>query len=176
MRICRARTSDVGAIHALISREIGEGGLLQRTREEIRRALPAFHVAVAHGSIAGCVALENYGGTLAEIRSLVVAQDMRGAGVGEKLLHAAIRHARRKGIARLLAVTRNGQFFERNGFARLPGGIPAEKSERDCANCPRAAGCRLEALALELSPAHADGGFPLFRPTGLERLPGPAPA
>jgi amino-acid N-acetyltransferase len=176
MRIRRARASDVEAIHRLISAETAAGALLPRTPEEIRDALPVFHVAVVQGNIAGCVAIQSYSGALAEIRSLVVAQEMRGAGVGEKLLGAAIQHARRKGIARLLAVTRSDEFFERNGFARLPGGMPAEKVERDCAHCPKAAGCRLVALALEFCPARATAGIPLLQPAGLERLPGPAPA
>ena len=177
MRIRRARASDVEAIHQLISNSAGAGALLPRTEEEIRRAVPDFLVAVAHGRVAGCAAVEGYGGALAEIRSLVVADDARGSGLGAKLLHAITKHARRRGIARLLAVTSAGELFERNGFARVPGGMPAEKIARDCAQCPKAASCGLVALALDLTPSPAPvGALPILQPSGLARIPRTVPA
>jgi len=177
MRIRRARASDVEAIHLLISAQASAGQLLPRTAEEIRRAYSSFLVAVAHGHLSGCVALESYGGSLAEIRSLVVAEDARGTGLGSKLLRAATKQAHNHGFSRLLAVTRSGEFFERHGFARVPAGMPAEKVARDCARCPKAIGCQLIALTLDLSPATARrSALPVFQPAGLERTPAPVPA
>jgi len=177
MRIRRARAADVEAIYQLISSSVSAGTLLPRTQEEIRRAIPDFLVAVAHGRVAGCVALERYSGALAEIRSLVVADDARGSGLGAKLLHAATKHARSRGIARLLAVTSAGELFERNGFARVPGGMPAEKIARNCAQCPKAVSCRLVALALDLTPSLAAAGvLPILQPAGLARIPRTVPA
>ena len=177
MRIRQARASDAEAIHTLISAQASVGALLPRTAEEIRRAVPDFLVAVGHGGLAGCVAVESYGGALAEVRSLVVAEHARGTGLGRKLLRAATKHAGRKGITRLLAVTRGGEFFERHGFARVPGGMPAEKVERDCTGCPKAAGCRLVALALELAPGRRRAGvLPVLQPAGLTRISGAVPA
>jgi hypothetical protein len=74
----------------------------------------------------------------------------------------------------VLAVTRAGKFFERHGFARRRSGMPAEKIARDCSQCPKAAGCRLEALALDLAPAHAV--LPVLQPARLPRVPRPLPA
>lgn len=177
MRIRRARATDLQAIHTLISTHVSAGVLLPRTVEEIRRALPDFLVAVEQANLAGCVALECYGNGLAEIRSLVVAPEFRGTGLGGKLLAAATKAARTRGISRLLAVTGTGEFFERHGFARVPGGMPAEKVARDCNRCPKAANCRLAALALELRPAAAaPEALPILPPAAMRRLPGAAPA
>lgn len=177
MRIRRARVTDAEAIHALISAHASSGGLLPRTLEEVHRAIPDFLVAAQHGRVAGCVALESYGAALAEIRSLVVAQESRGSGLGRKLLREATEYARKRDIARLLVVTGAGGFFERQGFARLPGGMPAEKVARDCARCPKVAGCRLMALTLELSPASTRRSLlSVIQPVGLPRIPGTVPA
>ena len=168
MRIRRARPSDVGAIHALISAQVSPGGLLPRTLAQLYRAVPDFLVAEAQGRVAGCVALESYGGSLAEIRSLVVAEKARGSGLGGKLLRSAVKRARSRGFEKVLAVTREGEFFERHGFARVPRGMPAEKVARDCAQCPMAADCRLVALALELSPkTGARLALPVLQPAGV---------
>jgi amino-acid N-acetyltransferase len=177
MRIRRARASDVADIHALISAQAAAGELLPRSADEIRRAVPNFLVAAAKDRITGCVALEPYGGSLAEIRSLVVAESARGSGLGRELLRAATKLARVRGVLKLLAVTRAGEFFERHGFARIAEGMPAEKVARDCARCPQAQGCRLIALALELSPATPRLCIlPALQPSRRARTPEVVPA
>lgn len=174
MRIRRARPAQAAAIHSLIARYVEQGVLLPRTLEQIQRGIGEFLVALDSGRVMGCVALEPYGAALAEIRSLAVAPEARGSGIGGKLLDAAMKQARRRKIARLLAVTRASQFFERHGFARLRGGMPAEKIARDCSQCPRAADCRLEALALDL--ARGPDALAVLQPAGLSRIPRPVPA
>jgi len=171
MRIRRARPAEAAAIHSLIAPYVEQGLLLPRTPAQILRGIREFLVAVDRGRVIGCVALESYGGALAEVRSLAVAQDARGSGIGAKLLTAAMKQARCQKIGRLLAVTRAGKFFERHGFARLRGGMPAEKIARDCSQCSRAADCRLEAFALDLAPEHA-----VLRVLQPARLPRPVPA
>jgi amino-acid N-acetyltransferase len=174
MRIRRARPAEAAAIHSLIAPYVAQGLLLPRTPDQIQHGIGNFLVALDGGHVRGCVALESYGDALAEIRSLAVAPDARGSGIGGKLLEAAMKRARRRKIGRLLAVTRAGQFFERHGFARLRGGMPAEKIARDCSQCPKAADCRLEALALDLAPARAV--LPVLQPARLPRAPRPLPA
>jgi amino-acid N-acetyltransferase len=177
MKIRPARAADAEAIDALISTHATDGTVLPRALEEIRGAADHFLVAVDAGRITGCVALECYGGALAEIRSLVVAEDARGTGLGGKLLHAATQRAKEGGIIRLLAVTGTPGFFERHGFSRVSGGIPAEKAARDCSRCAKAAGCRLAALALHLEPGPARPGvLPILQSVRLRRIPGAVPA
>jgi len=177
MRIRRARPAEAPAIHALVAGYAGQGLLLPRTPEKIHAAIGDFLVALDAGRVMGCAALEFYGprrGGLAEVRSLAVAPEARGSGLGGRLLEAAVKQARRQGAGRVFAVTRAAEFFERHEFARAPGGIPAEKVARDCANCSKAATCRLEALSRDLAPAHSPHMLPVLSPASLRREPAPA--
>jgi amino-acid N-acetyltransferase len=177
MRIRRARAEEAPAIAALLAVYAEQGLLLPRTLDEIRGAIGNFLVALDAGSVMGCVALEYYGARrngLAEIRSLAVAAAARGTGLGGRLLKAAVMQACRQGTARVFAVTRSAKFFERHEFQRAPGGMPAEKVARDCAVCPKAAGCTLVALSRELAPAQALQLLPVFAPARLRRSPAPA--
>lgn len=177
MRIRRARPSDSEAICALLGAYAAQGLLLPRTPGQIRAAIGDFLVAIEGDSLLGCVALEFYSsrhGGLAEIRSLAVAPQARGAGLGGRLLNAVVARARTQGTARLFAVTSAREFFERAGFALAPGGMPAEKVVRDCAACPRAASCTLVALSRDLAPAREPQLLPVFAPAHLRRSPAPA--
>jgi amino-acid N-acetyltransferase len=177
MRIRRARPAEAAAIHALVAGYAAEGLLLPRTPEQIHAAVGDFLVALDSGRVMGCAALEFYGprhGGLAEVRSLAVAPEVRGSGLGGRLLEAAVKDARRQGAGRVFAVTRGAEFFERHGFARAPGGVPAEKVARDCATCSKAANCRLEALSRDLAPAHSPAIIPVLSPGRLRREPAPA--
>jgi len=178
MRIRQARTAEAEAIHSIVSAYAAQGILLPRTRQQIERGIRDYLVAVEAGRVKGCVALESYGPGLAEIRSLAVAADARGTGIGGKLLDAAMKQASRRKIARLLAVTGSGRFFERHGFRRMRAGVPAEKIARDCSQCSKAATCRLEALAMDLAPdlAPAHSLLHVLQPARVPRAAQPVPA
>ena len=143
MRTRRARAEDVEAIGLLIEHYAAEGLLLARSRDEIRAGLDRFLVLLDGEKIAGCAALESYGPDLAEIRSVAIDPGARGGGHGGRRLRAAMREARRRGYARVFAVTHAADFFLRHGFEPVDRRSLAEKIERDCARCPRAARCRL---------------------------------
>ena len=67
-----------------------EGILLPRTEENIRKQYRHFLVLRRRAQIAGCVSLENYGADLAEIRSLAVSPEIRGRGLGARLVEFAL--------------------------------------------------------------------------------------
>jgi len=96
--------------------------------------------------LVGCVALEPYGSDLAEIRSLAVDPEVRGHGLGARLVQLALATARRRKIARVFAVTHAPEFFRRQGFARSTRWALPEKLERDCSACPKANHCELVAV------------------------------
>jgi len=172
MRIRCARSSDARAIHALVAGYAEQGLLLPRTVEQIRAAIGDFQVAVEGGRVVGCAALEFYGprtGGLAEVRSLAVAPEARGSGLGGRLLEAAVQHARSQGAGRVFAVTRAAEFFERHRFSATPGGIPAEKVARDCSSCSKAANCRLQSLSRDLAPAQSPQMLRVLAPARLRR-------
>jgi amino-acid N-acetyltransferase len=158
MRARTARASDAIAVHRLIAHYAGEGLLLPRTEDEIRKHIGRFLVLVekrnGEEKLFGCVALEPYGTDLAEIRSLAVAPEARGHGfgAGDRLMKAALDTARRRKITRLFAVTHRAEFFSRYGFNVGPRQMVPEKIERDCTTCPKERRCKLVAAVALVCP------------------------
>ena len=152
MKARKARLSDTSAIYALIASYAAQGILLPRTQENIREQISKFFVLEEQYQLVGCVSLENYGTNLAEIRSLAVNQEVRGRGLGGKLVEFALGEARRKNVARVFAVTDAPAFFLRHGFAASSRRDIPEKIERDCCICPKARSCRLTAVIATVVP------------------------
>jgi amino-acid N-acetyltransferase len=152
MRARRAEISDARAIFGLIARYADQGLLLPRAEEEIQRNISHFLVHEEKKRVVSCVALENYGADLAEIRSLAVHPEMLGRGMGAKLLEFALAEARQRGIARVFAVTHAPGFFVRQGFATTSRQSLAEKIERDCRTCVKRRSCQLAAVVANVLP------------------------
>jgi N-acetylglutamate synthase-like GNAT family acetyltransferase len=152
LRARKARLSDVAAIHALIASYAAQGILLPRTEENVREHFSTFLVLEEKSKITGCVSLENYGADLAEIRSLAVSPEIRGRGLGGRLVEFALLEARREKIARVFAVTHAPEFFVRHGFAASSRRALPEKIERDCSTCPKARRCKLIAVIATALP------------------------
>lgn len=113
---------DMPSVARLIQPFVEGGKLLPRTRQELLTLLPHGFVALCAGRIVGFAALEVYSSKLAEIRSLVVASDFQGKGVGRLLVDACVKRARSRNILEVMAITSNEEFFRRCGFDfTLPG-------------------------------------------------------
>ena len=92
------------------------GELLPRTLDFVRMNADHFIVAESAGRISGCVHLDEYAPSLAEVRSLAVAPDAQGMGVGVELVAALERLARVREYATVFAVSNSGEFFRRRGY------------------------------------------------------------
>lgn len=79
--------------------------------------LRSFFVALAHGRIIGCCALQVYSRRLAEVRSLAVHPDFTAQGVGRRLVERCQQRARSRRVKQILTVTSAAGFFERLGFS-----------------------------------------------------------
>jgi amino-acid N-acetyltransferase len=152
MKIRPARAEDAKAICAIINYYAERGRMLHRSLESVYEALREFQVAEdASDSVAGCVAVDVYWGDLAEVKSLAVAPDRRGGGIGTLLVEAALRDARRLGLRRLFALTYEKEFFLRAGFRRVRRETLPEKVWRECLACPKSDDCDETAMILDLS-------------------------
>jgi amino-acid N-acetyltransferase len=160
MRARRAKASDAPEIFGLIAHYAAQGFLLPRGEEEIRRNISHFLVLEEKGRLLSCVGLECYGAELAEIRSLAVARDLQGRGLGAQLIEYALAEARRRDIARVFAVTHAPKFFLRQGFTSASRQTLTEKVERDCHACPKRRSCRLTAVVATLTPER--DAFPIL--------------
>jgi amino-acid N-acetyltransferase len=117
-----ARGADVHGMSQLIQPQIEQHVLLPRTIDELALLLENYVVADDHGRIVGCAALEIYSSKLAELRSLVVAPEYRGQGLGKRLVEAVLAAARSEEILEVMAITASEDFFRSCGFDyTLPG-------------------------------------------------------
>lgn len=112
----RAALADVANIVALIDMNVASGELLPRSAEFVRMHVDHFLVAERDGEVIGCVHLDEYAPSLAEIRSLAVAPATQGMGVGAALVVALERLARMRDYTTLFAVSNSGEFFQRRGY------------------------------------------------------------
>jgi amino-acid N-acetyltransferase len=80
-----------------------------------------FRVAEQEGRIVGCGALHVMWEDLAEIRTLAVASDQLGSGLGGRILEELVGDARELGVQRLFCLTFETRFFERHGFEVIEG-------------------------------------------------------
>ena len=77
-----------------------------------------FIVVELDGKIVGCVHLDEYSPSLAELRSLAVAPGAQGVGIGKALVAATEKFARDRDYGTLFAVSNDTEFFARFGFER----------------------------------------------------------
>lgn len=169
-----AVAADAPALHALIAAHLEEGRLLPRTLDELAVHAPRFVVAVDTASpgerIVGCAELAPLSPAVAEVRSLVVALDVRRLGLGVRMVEDLATRARRDGYARLCAFAHDPTFFVRRGFSIVPHTWVPEKIAHDCVSCPLFRNCGQYAVVLEVSNVERSSNL---RRTAGER---PSPA
>lgn len=116
-----ARTADIKAIRAIVAPMAESRVLIAKEAVTYYEALQQFRVAEVDGEVVGCGALHVMWEDLAEIRTLAVRPEAKGAGVGSALLEALVDDARRLGVERLFCLTFEVDFFSRHGFSPIEG-------------------------------------------------------
>ena len=118
----RARSPDVPAIKAIVDIYAGSGRrLLAKELVTLYEDVQDFAVAEIEGEVVGCGALHVLWADLGEIRTLAVAPEHRGSGVGRHVLDHLVGRARELGLSRLFALTFHTTFFARAGFREIDG-------------------------------------------------------
>ncbi len=149
MAVERALDSDRPAIEGLLNaNELPLDGL--------ETALQTAVVARAAGGVVGCAAIEPYG-PVGLLRSVCVAAELRGSGVGSRLVAAAEALAAERGIKDLYLLTETAEsWFPRLGYvAAARSAVPAEltASPEFAGACPDSAAVlhkRLQSSAARL--------------------------
>ncbi|MFD0672109.1 N-acetyltransferase [Cohnella sp. GCM10027633] len=157
--ICRKATSeDVDALHDLIQGYAAKGIMLPRSREALARNIGNFVVASDDGKLVGCGSLLKLGSDLVEIRSLGIADGYKGQGIGSKLVDALMAEAEEQRIPKVMALTYEVSFFQKNGFHVVDKEIFPEKVWTDCVNCAKQNNCDEIAVLkrIELTPEDAE--------------------
>jgi len=142
----------VPQIHKLINGFADRGDLLHRSLVELYENIRDYYVSEDDsGAVAGCCSLHVSWENLAEVKSLVVADEAQGRGIGTRLLRACLEDAKELGIPRVFALTYKPEFFEKNGFHRVDKSELPHKIWSECINCPKFPDCGEEALILDMS-------------------------
>lgn len=112
-----ANTHDVARIVELMEPLVQERILLGKDMVELYAAVQQFTVAVdANDRVIGYGALHVMWEHLGEIRTLGVATEYKGKGVGHLLLTELEQRAIELGLQQLFCLTFETEFFERHGF------------------------------------------------------------
>lgn len=129
--ITPAREDDAAAVAALNNRYAADGLTLPRTAAFVAARVESYRVACdAAGQVVGCVAVDEYAPSLAELVSLAVAPEAQGRGLGRRLIEAAEALARQRGYAELIAVSLADTLFLAAGFRASSIAHYPEKSAR----------------------------------------------
>ena len=155
--ILPARPEQAGAISALLQPYVKEGIVLPRPPHEVRVHIGNFLTAVRDDEVIGAVAVRDFGGGLYEIRSLVVAPQWSGRGIGSRLVREAVAFAETRGAARIFALTMRPRLFERLHFVQVDKNLFPQKVWSDCVKCPKRACC--DEVAVFLDPARVHRRF-----------------
>lgn len=149
-----AAARDASGIRALLERN----GLPTR---DLASSRAQFLVACEGEELVGAGALEPFGST-ALLRSVVVAADRRGGGLGQRIVRALEQRACTMGIGELVLLTQTAaQFFERQGYRVIERSAVSQAvhaSEEFRSLCPASATCMVKALT---------GAVPMANETAL---------
>jgi len=157
--IRKPKLTEVAGIKKLLDSAAKTGEVLQRPLMELYENVRDFYTYVDENGIGGCCALHIDMIDLAEIRSLVVREDLRGHDIGVRLLDACLDEARVLNIPRVYALTRNQSFFLKHGFIEVEKSELPHKVFNDCVRCPLFPECDEVALVRVLEvPCKSNAG------------------
>ena len=136
IKLLKANLSNISAMQELVAPEVESGVILARSDDEISTNIRSYTLAFLDNQLVGFCALHIHTSSLAEVRSLIVKDGIRGQKIGENLVNKCIEEASKIGLQRVLCLTYKQSFFERLGFVEIPKeSIPEHKIWADCIKC-----------------------------------------
>jgi len=148
----KARIQDVKAIHGLLMECARREMLLPRSYTELYSHLRDFYVLTRGDAkeVLGCCALSICWDDLAEIRSLVVRDDVQKLGWGRKLVDACLSEAVTLGAFKVFTLTYQRDFFAKMGFIEVNKEKLPQKVWADCIRCPKFPECDEISMLMEM--------------------------
>jgi amino-acid N-acetyltransferase len=150
MNVERASIGDAEQIKTLIDFYASRGRMLPRSLSEIFEHIRDFFVFKDKNLVAGCCALHVSWSDLAEIRSLAVDPRYANKGIGSSLVSACIGEAKNIGINKVFTLTYEPEFFEKQGFKKVPKSQLPKKIWGECIHCSKYPNCDEEALVYKI--------------------------
>lgn len=119
VEIRRAKIKDIDSLYELINIYSNKGIVLPRTKNSLIQNIFSIFVAVVDDKVVGSASLTVLDKDLSEIRSLVVDDSMKKAGIGKLLVDQIKEETERIGIDKLISLTYQVEFLK-NVVLRLP--------------------------------------------------------
>ncbi len=148
--IRKARIEDIKQIQKLINSFASKDLMLPRSLNELYENLRDFWVVKVRNKIVGCAALHVSWDDLAEIKSVAVAKNKQGEGIGKELISACLTEAGELGAKRIFVLTYKPEYFKRFGFKRVKNSQLPHKVWAECINCCKFPNCQEIALLKDL--------------------------
>ncbi len=151
--IRKALIQDVKPIHKLLGYYADQGLLLPRSLSELYDHLRDHFVVEdrsSQNSIIGVSALGICWEDLAEIRSLAIAKNEQGKGLGSQLVETCLEEARSLGLKRVFTLSYVPDFFSKLGFKEVEKSVLPHKIWGDCLKCPKFPDCDETAMMIDL--------------------------
>lgn len=149
MKIRKAKITDIKAVHRLVNEYGKRGEMIPRSLNDLYENIRDIFVCEDKDGIKGVCALHVLWEDLAEIRSLAVRMDARGAGIGKRLVGMCIKEANNLGIYRIFALTYHPDFFKKIGFQDIDKTKLPQKIWGECLRCPKFPECDESAVILK---------------------------
>ncbi len=151
--LVKAKLSDIPAMQILVSSEVKEGVILNRTEDEVATNIRSYVLAKDGEKLVGYTALHIHSTRLAEIRSLIVDKQYRGKKIGQRMVTFTLKEAKKLEVEEdVLVLTYLPAFFEKLGFNEINKEvIPEHKIWTDCIKCIHFPVCNETALVYKLS-------------------------
>jgi amino-acid N-acetyltransferase len=137
----KAVMKDAKVIHALVNQFARKDEMLPRSLNEIFENIRDFFICLDDGKIVGVAALHILWEDLAEIRSVAVANNYQGKGLGKKLVKRCLREAQALGVEKVFALTYHPGFFKELGFHDVDKNSLPQKIWGECLKCHKFPEC-----------------------------------
>jgi amino-acid N-acetyltransferase len=158
--IRQATEADIEGILKIVNHYAAKNFMLPRTADQIRHVLAHFLVAEQAGAVVGCGSLVQLTPQLTELRSLAVAADQRGTGLGRRLVEALVERATAAGYDQFCALTLQEGFFNNLGFATVDRWAVSPKIWTECIYCPKFDHCDEIAVLMNLTESETVSAEP----------------
>lgn len=132
--IRKARIQDVKTIKDLVNRYAEKGEMLPRALGELYDSIRDFSVYEENEKVIGVAALHVGWEGLGELRSVAVAPEHIGEGIGKKLVRACMDEAAQMGVKEVFVLTYVQEFFDKIGFRKASKNDLPQKVWTECRN------------------------------------------
>ena len=147
IKIIKPTLDNIKDIQEILAPFVKEGIILKRDDDEVAMNIRSYKVVFYNDKPVGVGALHIYSRFLGEIRSLAIAQEYQGKGLGERLVRSLLEEAKELKLKEVLVLTYKKEFFEKLGFFEIAKeAIPDKKIWTDCIKCKFFPNCNEIAL------------------------------